>query len=479
VADRGRTIVCTIHQPSTDVFELFDQVLLLRRGGETVFFGPRDHLVPYFESLPGVSSLPTGQNPATWMLDVIGAGVTTKKKAALQLPVVTQRQRHPRLGARTSEYLVSPSASASSTDNEEDDHEDTATISPIDVDFAASFSTSHECAGVLATLAQPGFTMPLPSNATSHAVVFSSKRAATSATQMRALVRRFFDMYWRTPSYNLTRWVLALALGFVFGLAALSADYTTYQGLNSGIGLIFMTTIYNGIVSYTGVLPFAARERASFYRERASQTYNALWYWLGSTLAEIPYVFVTSLLFTVLFYPLAGFGTTAGAFSWSGLGTFLFYWLNVSLFLLGQTYVGQLLAFALPSVEVAAVVGTVFNTVCLLFAGFNPPADSIPAGYQWLFTITPHRYSLSVLVTLVFSNCPDSADESTSSALGCKALSNAPVALGDITVQGYVEQVFKMRRDDMLSNFGYVFVFLAIYRALALLALRYINHQKR
>ncbi|GMF57635.1 unnamed protein product [Phytophthora fragariaefolia] len=39
VADSGRTIVCTIHQPSSDVFAFFDSLLLLKRGGETVFFG--------------------------------------------------------------------------------------------------------------------------------------------------------------------------------------------------------------------------------------------------------------------------------------------------------------------------------------------------------------------------------------------------------------------------------------------------------
>lgn len=470
VANRGRTIVCTIHQPAADVFALFDRVLLLRRGGETVFFGDRNLLVPYFEALPGVAPLPDGQNPATWMLEVIGAGVTSKKKSTHELPSQSQSHHGHHHSSGASTGLVSPSASASSTDNEEDENDQHPLI---DVDFAASFRASQECVGMLSTLAQPGFTIPIASGSE---VVFVSKRAAASTMQMRALMTRFFDMYWRTPSYNLTRWILAMALGFVFGLTALSADYTTYQGLNSGIGLIFMTTIYNGIVSYTGILPFAARERASFYRERASQTYNALWYWLGSTLAEIPYVLVTGMLFCVFFYPIAGFGTTSGAFSASGLGNFFFYWLNTSLFVLGQTYVGQLLAFALPSVEVAAVVGTVFNTVCLLFAGFNPPADSIPAGYQWLFTITPHRYSLSVLVTLVFANCPD---DGSSDAIGCQNLQDAPVKLGDVTVQEYIESVFQMRRDDMMHNFGCVFIFLAVYRALAILALRYINHQKR
>ncbi|KAE9261052.1 hypothetical protein PF008_g32945, partial [Phytophthora fragariae] len=39
VANTGRTVVCTIHQPSSEVFSVFDSLLLLKRGGETVFAG--------------------------------------------------------------------------------------------------------------------------------------------------------------------------------------------------------------------------------------------------------------------------------------------------------------------------------------------------------------------------------------------------------------------------------------------------------
>ncbi|KAG7378889.1 hypothetical protein PHYPSEUDO_009321 [Phytophthora pseudosyringae] len=59
VADSGRTIVCTIHQPSSDVFFLFDHLLLLKRGGESVFvgeLGERCHkLVDYLEEFRAIS----------------------------------------------------------------------------------------------------------------------------------------------------------------------------------------------------------------------------------------------------------------------------------------------------------------------------------------------------------------------------------------------------------------------------------------
>ena len=36
LADHGQAILCTIHQPSSLLFESFDRLLLLQRGGETV-----------------------------------------------------------------------------------------------------------------------------------------------------------------------------------------------------------------------------------------------------------------------------------------------------------------------------------------------------------------------------------------------------------------------------------------------------------
>ena len=54
IVNTGRTIVCTIHQPSIDIFESFDELLLLNRGGETIFNGQlgvnSDHLIEYFQA---------------------------------------------------------------------------------------------------------------------------------------------------------------------------------------------------------------------------------------------------------------------------------------------------------------------------------------------------------------------------------------------------------------------------------------------
>lgn len=77
LADAGQAILCTIHQPSAVLFEHFDQLLLLKSGGRTVYFGELGHdsknLLDYLER-NGAKKCPPKENPAEFMLEAIGAG---------------------------------------------------------------------------------------------------------------------------------------------------------------------------------------------------------------------------------------------------------------------------------------------------------------------------------------------------------------------------------------------------------------------
>ncbi|KAG6820654.1 hypothetical protein H0H93_013505 [Arthromyces matolae] len=80
LADQGQAILCTIHQPSSLLFESFDRLLLLERGGETVYFGDigEDSRIirQYFARHGAVC--PANVNPAEYMLEAIGAGVSPR-----------------------------------------------------------------------------------------------------------------------------------------------------------------------------------------------------------------------------------------------------------------------------------------------------------------------------------------------------------------------------------------------------------------
>ncbi|CAI5729553.1 unnamed protein product [Hyaloperonospora brassicae] len=418
VANTGRTIVCTIHQPSTEVFGVFDSLLLLKRGGETVFAGELGEnackMIAYFESIDGVEKLPDNYNAATWMLEVIGAGVGNSN------------------GAK---------------------------------DFVKVFQESRQFEILQANMDRDGVTRP---SADLPELIFTDKRAATEMVQMTMLMQRFIRMYWRTPSYNLTRFGLFFILGLVFGITYVDSEYTSYTGINSGLGMLFCVTSFLGFIAFSSVIPVASEDRLSFYRERASQTYNALWYFVASTLVEIPYVFIGTMFFMAPYFPMVGF---------TGAATFFAFWLHLSMHLLWQTYFGQLMSYLLPTVEVASIFGVLLQTICFLFCGFNPPGNSIPSGYEWLYHITPHKYSLALVASLVFGDCPSDGDGSED---GCQVLTGVPPSLpATLTVKGYLESVFLMKHSEIYENFGITLGFIVLFCLLALLTLRFVNHQKK
>uniref|UniRef100_H3H1R1 ABC transporter domain-containing protein n=1 Tax=Phytophthora ramorum TaxID=164328 RepID=H3H1R1_PHYRM len=417
VADTGRTIVCTIHQPSAVVFKVFDSMLLLKRGGEMVFFGElgskASELVNYFEAIDGVAKLELGYNPATWMLEVIGAGVDNSKADA--------------------------------------------------TDFVASFKESDKYVQLQTNLDQEGFTRPSPSLP---ALTFDRKRAASSVTQATFLIKRFFDLYWRTASYNLTRFIISVILGLLFGITYVGAEYSSYQGINSGMGMIYMAASYITFITFNGVLPITYQERVVFYRERAAQTYNAFWYFVGSTLVEIPYCFLATLIFLVIFYPMVGF---------TGVGNFFTFWFCLSLLVLMQGYFGQLLVYALPNLDVAPVFASLINTIFILFTGMNPPAAQLPRGYVWLYRLTPNKYTFASLTAIVFAAC-----DGDGNGPGCQQMTGTPPTLADgTTVEEYMDSLFWIKHSEIWSNCAYVVAWIVLIRVLALLSLRYVNHQKR
>ncbi|CAK4653736.1 unnamed protein product [Aphanomyces euteiches] len=218
-------------------------------------------------------------------------------------------------------------------------------------------------------------------------------------------------MYWRTPSYNLTRILLSIFLGVVFGLTYVSIDYTTYSGVNGGFGMVFITTLFIGVISFNSVLPLAAGERPSYYRERASQTYSPFWYLVGSTVAEIPFVFASTFVFTVTFYPFVGF---RGNFS-----DMAYYSFQLSLVVLMNVYFGQFVVFATPR----------------------------GLGYAQMANVPP-----VVLAELHKSS---------------------------VTVQEFAEFMFHTKNGDIFKNTMIILAVILLYRALALLAFRFMNYQKK
>ncbi|TMW55199.1 hypothetical protein Poli38472_013090 [Pythium oligandrum] len=413
VANTGRTVVCTIHQPSWEVFQLFDRLLLLQRGGKTVFFGDVGSnavkVVQYFESIAGVTPMETDANPATWMLDVIGAGLD--KTITIDFPSVFQ---------------ASPLYSQSKTE-----------------------------------LLRPGVSLPAVDVP---ALTFTTKFAASEWTQFKLVLLRCTRLYERTLSYTVTRVVVYAVLAVIFGVVFIGLDYTTYQGVNAGVGILFITSCFIGVVGLESGLPLIFQERTVMYRERAAQTYHPRWHFIAAFLVEIPYVLVSTLVFCGIFFPLANFP--------GGFSTFVIYWLYSSFNVFIQVILGQAVALSLTGLEAALLVALFFNVLCFLLMGYTPPAWTLPAGYKWLHYVIPYKYVVNLLAGTVFGG--DFGEQAVRDPL--------PPALGlpsHATIQQYMHRVYLVDSDQQTLSMGLLSAYLVGFVLLSLVAVRFINHQHR
>ena len=74
---KGRTIVCTIHQPRSEIWSLFDEVLLLA-GGSPLYSGSAAKCLSYFENID--YKIPPFVNPAEFLIGLVA--VDTRKPEA-------------------------------------------------------------------------------------------------------------------------------------------------------------------------------------------------------------------------------------------------------------------------------------------------------------------------------------------------------------------------------------------------------------
>ncbi|GAA5886465.1 hypothetical protein JCM6882_001645 [Rhodosporidiobolus microsporus] len=69
LAAAGRTVIVSVHQPRSDIWKLFDNVLLLVKGGKSAYSGPTDGILRAFEGAG--EKCPLDFNPADFILDVV------------------------------------------------------------------------------------------------------------------------------------------------------------------------------------------------------------------------------------------------------------------------------------------------------------------------------------------------------------------------------------------------------------------------
>ncbi|PIA65301.1 hypothetical protein AQUCO_00100641v1 [Aquilegia coerulea] len=340
IVNTGRTIVCTIHQPSTEIFESFDELLFMKRGGEVIYAGPlgtQSHrLVEFFEAVEGVPKIRPGYNPAAWMLEVTASA--EENRLGVDFAEVYRRSSLFRQNRELVEGLSRPSSDSK------------------DLSFPTKYS-------------KPFFD------------------------QLFACLWKQNLSYWRNPQYTAVRFFYTVVISLMFGSICwrFGSKRETQQQLSNAMGSMYAAVLFVGITNGTAVQPVVSVERSVSYRERAAGMYSALPFAFAQVVIEFPYVFVQTLIYSTIFYSMA-------SFEWD-LAKFIWYIFFMYFTILYFTFYGMMTTAVTPNHNVAAIIAAPFYMLWNLFSGFMITHKRIPVWWRWYYWLNPVAWSLYGLMT--------------------------------------------------------------------------------
>uniref|UniRef100_A0A9I9D4R9 ABC transporter domain-containing protein n=1 Tax=Cucumis melo TaxID=3656 RepID=A0A9I9D4R9_CUCME len=252
--DTGRTVVCTIHQPSIDIFEAFD------------------------ESIPGVPKIKEKYNPATWMLEV--SSVAAEVRLGMDF---AEHYKSSSLYKRNKELVT-----------------DLSTPPPGAKDLYFESQYSQSTWGQLkCCLWKQWWTYWRSPDYNLVRYFFTLAAALMIGT-----------VFWKVG----TKSISCLRSRFEIAIHVSFRDSST--DLTMVIGAMYAAVLFVGINNCQTVQPIVSVERTVFYRERAAGMYSALPYALAQVLVEIPFILVQTTYYTLIVYSMVSFQWTAPKFFW-------------------------------------------------------------------------------------------------------------------------------------------------------------------
>ncbi|KAF8497411.1 ABC-2 type transporter-domain-containing protein [Russula emetica] len=335
LANHGQAILCTIHQPSAELFQEFDKLLLLRKGGQTVYFGDIGQnattLLNYFQSNGG-KTCPPEANPAEYILEVIGAGATA----------TTSIDWH--------------SAWKNSTEAKEVDEE-------------------------LETLLQDGRKR--------HAVDIAqhSEFSTPWLYQMKTLWEREAIRHWRDPTYMLAKLALNVVASLFVGFTFFKAK-DSIQGTQNKIFAVFMSLVMGPPLANQIQGVFFNTRRVYEIRERPSRMYSWTALITAQILGELPLNITGSSIYFLIWYWLVGFPSSRAGYTYLMLGVMLPMYLT--------TFALWVAAMS-PNPAIAAQLFGFFFGFIVTFNGVLQPYKHL-GWWKWMYRTSPYTYIIEGIV---------------------------------------------------------------------------------
>lgn len=344
LAAKGKSVVVSVHQPSSRVYQMFDDLLVLSEG-RCIYFGKRAEATPYFESVGFSPGFP--MNPADFLLDLANG--------VCQLDGFSERERPNVRQALVSSYnnVLAPKVKMACME------------APIAVMRESSGSPSDK-----------------EYSCTSH--------LATWVNQFSILLQRNLKER-RHETFNSLRVFQVITAALLGGFMWWHSDYRDIQ---DRLGLLFFICIFWGVFpSFNAVFAFP-QERAIFMKEKASGMYTLSSYFMARITGDLPMELILPTLFLSITYWMTGLKPELSAF------------VLTLLVLLGYVLVSIGLGLALGAfimdAKQASTVVTVTMLAFVLTGGYY--VHKVPPFMSWIKYASTTFYSYRLLINVQYGD---------------------------------------------------------------------------
>ncbi|OBT59510.1 hypothetical protein VE04_00545 [Pseudogymnoascus sp. 24MN13] len=347
----GQAILCTIHQPSAILFQRFDRLLFLAKGGNPVYFGPIGNnasiLTGYFER-NGAAPCGVTQNPAEWMLEVIGAA-----------PGSSTTIDWPHVWRASKEYQeVKSELGTLQCQRDIDD-----SSSEITTDAKQAFEE----------FAQPFFI------------------------QSWEVTKRVFQQTWRDPSYVYSKLALCLFSSLFIGFSFFKATNSQTGLQNQMFGIFLLGSILPNLVEQTHPR-FVTQRDLYEARERPSKSYSWQSFMLANILVELIWSWpMAVVIFFCWYYPMGLYRNAEATDSVTirGFQMFLF----ILQFMIYASTFGSTTIAGVGSAEVGGALTNVLFSLSLVFCGVLATKDQLPGFWVFMYLLSPLTYLVAGMLT--------------------------------------------------------------------------------
>lgn len=349
LAKQGRTVVFSIHQPRSNIFTQFDELILMK-SGKIAYAGRADKAIDYFSKLG--HKCPPNFNPADYLIDVL---TQSQSNLLFNFEPVNQPSI---INSPSSQYGSLDSPSIEST------YPETASLYQSEVQISTDIGDVFE-----------GKIRPYATSFYSQLMVLSSRA-----------FKNFYRNFYLMPAHFLSALVMGILLGLIYYQLGINI-----AACQNRMGTIFFMCCLLAFGAMSSLELFIM-ERSIYVRERANGYYYPSAYFISKTLFDIiPLRIFPPIIMGAICYYLIGLRHTSVSH---------FFWFILIMILFNIVSGAMCIAIGAiaPSVAAGNVTATLFILSSALFGGFLLNKDSIPAYLSWIQYLSYWNYAFEALL---------------------------------------------------------------------------------